>query len=168
MTHQLIVVALALMTSLAIAQQQGGSVKWTPLSQLPVSPNARLTVEASPQNAKPGDPINLKLTLKNISSEPVRYVKETAEFEHEVAISREDGTSVPRLPIGNRIIGGGAWKETLAPGEEVKDTLEISKIFELTRKGKYYVRVWRQVSMEKVDSPREAAMSGVVTFVITE
>ncbi len=91
-------------------------------------------------------------------------------MEYETSLFREDGTAAPRLPIGNRIygLGGSTWKKTLAPGEEVKGTLELSKIFDLKGKGKYYVRAWRPVSTERAGSPRGAATSDIATFVISE
>ncbi len=57
---------------------------------------------------------------------------------------------------------------TLEPGEEVTKTLEVSKVFDLTRKGKYHVRFAKLIHPASVGGSSEIAISDVVTFIIAE
>jgi hypothetical protein len=156
MRFQNVVVAFSLMTGVAAAQ---------PASQLPVTLNARLSVAVATQTLKPGEPVKLKLAFKNVSCLPIWYVA-SSQGNYDVAIFNEDGSAVPELPV--TFYGYSGWNSKITnilwPGEETRDTLEITR-FDLSRQGKYSVRVWRSVTMSEA---RVAAMSHLETFEVAE
>jgi len=150
------VVAFTLMTAVAVAQQQ-----------LPVTLNARITVEVVPQVAKAGEPVKLKLAFKNVSCLPIQYLEVGGrDTDYEVAIFNADGSEVAYLPL--KFPGDGLWHSkssmVLWPSDESRETLEISRHFDLSREGKYSVRGSRRVSMAEPC----VVVSHLMTFVIGE
>ncbi len=89
--------------------------------------------EVVSQISKPGEPVRVKVTLKNVSNGPGGYGEELGDVERSylLAVFREDGTAAPRVPPKAGIFGerGSGVRKTLDPGEEATDTLEVSKGF---------------------------------------
>jgi hypothetical protein len=173
MRNQEMIVAVALIAGVSMAQQSDRVADLqAPLWRQPLSAIVRLTAQTVSQTAKPGEPVRVRLTLKNVSSGPAGYGEELGNVERSyvLAVFREDGTAAPRVPPKEGVFGerGSVVRKTLDPGEEATDTLEVSKVFDLTRKGKYYVRVAKTVYRPSKAASREVAISDVVTFVIAE
>lgn len=174
MRYPKVIFTVALFSGFAAAQHGRDVVAELqgPLWRQPISSRVRLTAQGGSETFKPGDPVKVNLTLKNLPTGPMGYSIEAGrpELSYLLLVYREDGIAAPRVPLGKGPFGrsGSVWSRTLDRGEEVTETLDIGKVFDLTRKGKYYVRVGQVVHTRKAGATNELAVSDVVTFVVAE
>jgi hypothetical protein len=144
--------------------------------EVPAKPSQRLrlTAEVEPKSAKPGEPVSLKLVLKNVSSAPVRVNDNLlAERTYELTTVYADGSEAPRTALGRRLLeerGGSSMLVILAPGEEIQSVLDITKLYDVRQPGTYYSRATRVV-LPKTDAEIgqtvEKAFSNPVVFSVT-
>jgi hypothetical protein len=174
MKTQSIIMAIALAASAAVAQDHGAKgVAHGPASafRTEASSRVRLIAEAVPLSSAAGGPICLKLRLKNVSSAIAEYAENLPELDYNIVVFREDGAAVQRTAHGRELVEerwGRRISRSLAPGEEITDTVDITKIFDLTLKGKYFARVTHAISRVPQDAVFEVAVSNAVAFTITE
>ena len=107
MKYQEMIVAAAFMAGVSMAQQDDRMAAdriavdlQAPLWRLPPSARVLLTAQAVAQTSKPGEPVQVRLTLKNASDGPVGFGAELGkpEIYDLLVVYREDGTAVPRVP----------------------------------------------------------------------
>lgn len=109
-------------------------------------PNLRLLIDG-PQTVKAGSKIVVRIATTNISGQIIGFRNEESEFFYEAAVRDALGRSVPETEHGmevnkdrhHRVFSGLAFG--LNPKETIKDQLEISSFYDMSRPGKYEVRV---------------------------
>jgi hypothetical protein len=168
-------VAIVLVAALAGAQDHDtNSVgQGRQLQRHELSSRVQLVVEVHPSTSKTGEPVMLKLRLKNVSREVAEYAETSPEMDWDVVVLRENGSPAFRTPHGRRITESErrAYRRvsrSLAPGEEASETLDITNIFDLTRGGKYFARASHVITPILQTAVVEVALSSPVAFTITE
>lgn len=131
----------------------------------------QLTVEAVPAIAKPGDPITLKLSLKNTSSKAVHYVEcSPDDYKYTLMVFREGGREAPRTAPGLELLEQqrSCFRRllvTLEPGEHKDVDIEVTKYFNFAQPGRYYVRARGLIDSEPEHPNKvEYAFSNVVVI----
>jgi phage FluMu protein gp41 len=99
---------------------------------------------------KRGEPILLKLTLKNVSQKELFVAESTAEKVYDIDVRDERGELVPLSEKGKRlyrepIMFDGVISVKVAPGQEQNVTIDLSKIYNVTATGIYSVTARRTV-----------------------
>jgi hypothetical protein len=137
------------------------------------SSRVQLVAEVYPSTSKTGEPIVLKLRLRNVSREVAGYAEISTEMDYEVFVFREDGSPTLRTPRGRHLAESERRADrrisrTLAPGEEASAELEITNIFDLAHAGTYFARVSHMITPKPQATVAEAALSNAVVFTITD
>ena len=115
---------------------------------LPIKASTRLQPSAvvEPIAAKVGQPILLKLQLKNVSSKVVTVGDSNFYTDYDLVVTDLSGKEPQKTKFGLAIPEMPLLRSTtldIAPGEEVQATLEITKIYDPQRPGTYYARATR-------------------------
>lgn len=129
-----------------------------------------------------GEPVVSWVLLRNSSEQPISYQINRPQIELNVVISNADGARVNLTPAGERffkaitllpdgtVLSAGRLSVasvTLEPGMQHKCQLELDKLFELGKPGKYGVVAIRRIRIDgKNDSI--AVMSNPVEFSINQ
>src|SRR5579864_7052215 len=101
------VVALALVASVAVAQDQKANrvgQQHVVVPRRDVSSIVQLVADVVPLSSGPTGSINLRLRLKNVSSNLAEYSEMSPELDYDVAVFREDGTAVRRTLRGRELV----------------------------------------------------------------
>lgn len=140
-----------------------------------LSTRLRLYAEADPASVKAGSPVTIRVRLQNISSRTVRLGDSEPIFNYGIAVTDAFGNEPPRTDLGNRFLHGtvqGLRQDVidLRSGEEERAVLEVTKLFQLTRPGTYFVRVNRGAIWTEKDEDNdkfiEEVFSGAAQFTI--
>jgi len=110
------------------------------------NPNLRLLING-PRTAKAGSKIVVRIATTNISGGIIGFRGEPSEFFYGAAVSDALGRSAPDTEHGldvkkhhrHRVYSGPAF--ALNPKETVKDQLEISNLYDMSKPGKYEVQL---------------------------
>jgi len=118
----------------------------TPVTK--ASLRAQLVAHVEPAIVKRGSPVTVKLSLKNVSRDPVRVLDTFDEQDYEFLVVDGSGTEAKRTDLGRHLIEDEkrAFRASLRlieQGETVEASIEVTKIYELTEPRTYYVRVMR-------------------------
>ena len=103
------------------------------------------------QESLAGANVNLDIKVKNNSKEDVEFFAKGKYWDFDLKLSDSKGQSVPLTRFGKIVYGGSRREgsgliETLAPGKEMKDTLNVSRVFDLTMEGEYTLTVSLKVA----------------------
>jgi hypothetical protein len=148
-----------------------------------IVPSARLQVHAAidPASAKPGTPIVVKLTSKNIWYNVVTVSDYGPDLDYELIVVDSSGKELTRTAYGNRLFRGEyvllpTMVAELEPGQEIRAEIEVTKIFHVTQPGTYYMWATRDLFPGSPDEPKltvdqsklpiERAFSNPVQFTI--
>lgn len=140
---------------------------------------------SSPQNTwKAGSDVVVSISLINTSNQRIFFRKAPGQAFGErfmdVEATDDQGKSLPRTKYyhglrtedgdGNRrqpteelAIGGSVSKKFLKPGETLQDGIVVSKLFDLSRAGKYTIRVQR-----RDEGSKSLVMSNTITLTISD
>jgi hypothetical protein len=143
----------------------------------------RIQVRASidPASTKAGTPIVIKLISKNIWYDTVTVSDYGAEVDYELIVVDSSGREVPRTRLGDQLFRGEyVLLRTaiiyLEPGQEIRAEIDVTKIYQLTEPGTYYMWATRDPFPGSPDEPKltgdlsklpiERAFSNPVQFTI--
>lgn len=136
------------------------------LSSAIASARLQLTASVEPASVKVGAPVTLKLRLRNIS--PGRISLFTFSFDdidYELFVADASGRELQRTPRGQAVFQQDDFpllktrQIELDPGAATEATLDVSKIYELTKQGIYYVQAFRGRISPDPSVPRPYAYS---------
>jgi len=111
----------------------------------------KITIVAAQNSVMAGDPIEITVTMKNISDHDVTMGKSVgntqAELDYEIIVRGKNGEMLNETSYKKRIKeAAGSWKTfTLKPGEERTETSNINKLYDLSRPGEYTVQVEKEL-----------------------
>ena len=135
-----------------------------PKQQAPFS----IAISPLQQSIAAGTEVKVEIILKNISNREINLSKSNAssqaEFHFVVEAHDDSGKPAPDTEYGRRVMRKETkkravlfWSEiffTLKPGEIFQDEVIASKLYDLSRPGKYVIRVSRPVS----DNPKDGVV----------
>ena len=146
---------MPLMAVVFCAQQAGPNERGSTPRQAP-SAVYSLTI-SSPVNAvKPGEPIRISITLTNLTKAETALVFYRAERTEQMlgyhfVVRDEHGglLSMKNANVSAPQMSRKYYTVSVAPGESLKHTVELSEIHDLTKVGKYDIQV------QKLDEARQ-------------
>jgi hypothetical protein len=167
---------------LALAVLSGDAVR-AQTSDRPIIPSDRLQVHAAiePASAKAGTPIVVKLIAKNIWYNTVTVSDYGAEVDYGLIVVDSLGKEAPRTRLGNQVFRREyillrTAVTYLEVGQEIRAEIDVTKIFQLTQPGIYYMWATRDPFPGSPDEPKltgdlsklpiERAFSNPVQFTI--
>jgi hypothetical protein len=128
---------------LIVAGVSGGAIS-TAADRPPFS----ITIGSPQDTWKVGSNVAITIDIVNTSGQRALFRKapgqEEGELFMDVEVKDDLGRPLPRKPMGELISGGSVQKKFLKPGEALKDGIVVSKLFDLSRIGKYAIRVQRR------------------------
>ena len=136
-TASLVVLSL-IIAHVGIAQSQKPISKSFPYS---------VTISSDPHAVKSGSKISLDVAFKNISDRQFHEPGEIQSLKFEVVVSRVAGDPVAQTDRG-RAWNQGGWVSSgplfpMEPGATVHRQLVVSDLYDMTRPGKYLIRLQR-------------------------
>jgi hypothetical protein len=148
-----------------------------------ITPSDRLQVRAAidAASSKAGAPIVIKLVSKNIWHDRVMVTDYGAEVDFELIVVDSTGKEAPRTRLGDQLFRGDyvllhTTVTYLEPGQEIRAEIEVTKIYDVTQPGTYYVWATRDPLPGSPDEPTptgdqskrpiERAFSNPVQFTI--
>jgi len=162
---------------LAIAFSQSPTTSLVEQLHRTVKASTRLQLTAQPERARQatGGPVFIKTKLSNVHSRSVRLSLTQQEFDYRVTVTDASGVEAPLTEWGKKLKLGEAFpiRQTtsdIEPGRDEQVTVEVSKVYDLSRPGTYTVRVVRNgVWPESEEDTRrviEQVTSNPVSFTI--
>jgi hypothetical protein len=152
----LLILAIAIMTTFTVSAGMKLSSNGSQASQIAaqqwgeVSEGFQLSASLAKDQITSGEPVLLKLSIRN-TSEKALYLEEIgAEKEYKIDIRRESGEPVRLAERGQQMMDneGNDFMVVgvkIEPGHEQHDSIEISKLHEMTARGTYLITVRRKV-----------------------
>jgi hypothetical protein len=112
-------------------------------------PPFSITVSSPQDTWKAGSDVVITISITNTSNRTVFLRTGTGQGDDElfsdIEVEDDLGHRLPRRPTGDLVAGSRYIKKTfLKPTETLKENIVISKLFDLSRSGKYTVRVQRR------------------------
>jgi hypothetical protein len=160
------------------------AIAQTPGNEHPIAASTRLRLTATidPSSAKLNTPIMVRLALKNVSSKVVSIGDTSPEYDFELAVADSAGKEPPRTALGNRMRAGKfvllrSNRIDIEPGQEVVSEIDVTKIYEITQPGTYFLRAdHRNIlpdpdaahnsTVEESKRPIEKAFSSPIQFTV--
>lgn len=113
-----------------------------------------LTISAAKDKFKSGEPLELSISLKNSGAEPVSVVQRSEWLNHILTVTDARGKNVPETSHAKQAKEGAqaGYRTTLriSSGEEIRETLDLYKAFEIKKPGIYKITSHRHVSQGQV------------------
>src|SRR5215475_1002556 len=117
----------------------------------------KITIVAAQNGVKAGDPIEITVTMKNMSDHDItmgKLVSNThAELNNEIIVRDKNGEMPNETRYKKGIkegVAGSRRRFTLKPGEEITETSNINKLYDLSRPGEYTVQVEKELPASEV------------------
>ena len=137
----------------------------------------KITIMAAQNNFMAGNPIEITITMKNISDHDINIVqwtgdKHQAELSYAVIVRDKNGEMPIETEYKKRLNEGGAVAViagshkliTFKPGDEITETSNLNKLYNLSRLGEYTVQVEKKLP----DSEGEDTVkSNTITVTVT-
>lgn len=104
-----------------------------------------------PAESIAGSEVNLKITVENQSKEDVIYYTQTKYWDYDLSLLNSKGEAVPLTRFGkmaysnSRGDGSGAFL-SLPAGKDMRVTLNLARVFDLTQEGEYSLSISRKLS----------------------
>ena len=117
-----------------------------------------------------GEPLNLRLNIKNISN-TVRFIIQTSATEqYRLTVLDERGGPVRLTQYGENELQPrkdhlGQAVKTMKPGEESRDTIQVSKLYDMSSPGTYSITARRIVYKDAKETG--SVESNTVTIKVT-
>jgi hypothetical protein len=162
-------------------------VAWAQTSRPPrpavASTRIQVVAAIDGANFKPGTPIILKLTVKNVSSQVMKLGDSDPEIDFDCTVTDASGKELPRTDWGNRLLRHeysllSARSQLLEPGQQFQAEIDLGHIYRIEQAGSYYARAVHSTifsnsvngvdvtSVEESKRPIEMAFSNPVQFVV--
>ena len=139
------VCCLCSFTSLAaVAQEKPAKMKF---AQKTVTQNGIEMFACLSAENTAGSAVNLNLAVENKSKEKAEFFSRGKYWDYDLKVLDSKGRPVPLTLFGKvaygdaRTIGGSGLEEALAPGKQMKETLNIARVFDLSQEGEYTLTV---------------------------
>ena len=129
------------------------SVFWLLRAQASSGPSISVSISTPNTTVRVGQPIPIRIDLKNTSNSEVRIGRVTshgqAELDYEVVLLDSAGHPVPQTKYGDaaanrQVIIVSRELSPVAPAETTVQRTELTKLFNITKPGTYTVRVGRR------------------------
>jgi hypothetical protein len=110
-----------------------------------------LTIVVAKSNLTSGEELKVTTTLRNNSDRKVTLMDTRRDCDYPVQVTYASGEPAPLTDYGRRLncsVGTGFSRNiqiTLKPGESAHDEIVVTNTREMTRPGKYWVAVWREI-----------------------
>jgi hypothetical protein len=146
-----------------------------------------LRLAAPKQRIKPGAELHLFVTVKNTSDRNIKVVTSPGAvpedwFRYKIRVTdAQGGTPPPAADVRNRdkrvgFYYGSTFARDLHPGESFVDQLTVTRLYDLTKPGKYSVSVARPIDAYNIGvegvppgkMPKGSIRSNTVTITVTE
>jgi hypothetical protein len=135
-----------------------------------------LTISTEHDRVKVGSEVLVQITLTNTSDQEIALGKAPgnlpqAESEYLVEVHDSRGQTAPDTDYGRKIkqnkivVSFSRVSATVGPGESLKDGVILTKLYDLSRPGKYSVQLLRKVPPQLGDG---LIKSNKVTITVTE
>ncbi len=115
----------------------------------PRSKNFKLIAQLKKDLFKPGEPIILKVILKNISKKTHTIVVSGPERDYDIIVKDNKGAIVPLTKYGKRLMDNkGEFRaigKKIKSQKEIQINLLINRIYDMTISGTYSIKVERFV-----------------------
>jgi hypothetical protein len=126
---------------------------------------------------KVGEEVRIQVSWKNNSDQPIFYAPEipTADTSYKVYVEDDKGNPAPETSLGRRVRTGTdefghttirvfktAPGRTIAPGESVSEEIVLNKLYDLSKPGRYAVR------LNGRDDPDGSSPSNTLTITLTD
>jgi hypothetical protein len=116
----------------------------------PPSQGFRLCVELDKRQVKIGEPVLLRVAIKNITKQELMLGEATPEVENRATVTNRNGETVKPTAKGKRLISRGDWcchplEIMVGPGQVHNETLAIDKLFEVSAIDTYSITIRRLV-----------------------
>lgn len=114
-----------------------------------------ITINTATDNLRVGADLRVEITLTNTSASQIHIAKtngaDDAEIHYTVDVRDDQGNLAPyttysrNLKAGTKVLVWSDLTYTLEPGGTLKDTALVTKLYDLTRPGKYSIQVSREI-----------------------
>jgi hypothetical protein len=149
----------------------------------PVVASSRIQLRAAVDAAsvRSGVPIVVKLLLRNASSTLVSVGDSRPEYDYDLTVTDGSGKELPRTALGNQLLRHEysvlhSDSHDLEPGQEIEAEIEITRIYQVSQPGTYYMRavfhaIWSDLpgqskSVDESKRPTEKAFSNPLQFTV--
>jgi hypothetical protein len=143
------VVVMILITGTAMISTSLGQNKNVQAAGTP-SEGFQLSAKLDQEKLKVGEPVLLKLSLKNITKKDLVVVETSADQDYEIEVTNEHGTRAPLTEKGRRLTQGmriytKVISVKVASGQEQQVNINLNEIYDLNAKGVYSITAKRKV-----------------------
>ncbi len=111
---------------------------------------SKLTIRARSSSVKAGSPVWIDAELENVSDHTISIYKAISEdmdqggWVYEVQVGNENGVSPNKTAYARSIgAGGSGGYVPLEAGKRITESINVSKLYDLTRPGKYRIHLRR-------------------------
>ena len=119
------------------------------INRLRESTHASLQIILAKEAIKSGDPLDATVTVKNSSSDVIRYSDSYKFHDYQVYVSTASGKEPTRTNLGFEIFKGFDREDLasasrvieLKPNQEESVSLRVSDIYDISKPGLYFLRV---------------------------
>ena len=149
----------------------------------PVVASTRMQLRAAVDavGVKLGTRIVVTLLLKNVSSALVTVGDSRPEYDYDLTVTDGSGKELPRTALGNQLFRHEytilhSDSHDLEPGQEMKAGIEITRIYQVTQPGTYYMRavfhsIWSDLPgeskpVEESKRPTEKVFSNPIQLTV--
>jgi len=112
----------------------------------------KITIVAAQNSVNAGDPIEITVTMKNMSDHDITMVavgsNSKAELNYEIITRDKNGEMLNKTIYGKGLKGGVAGSRklfTLKPGAEITETSDINKLYDMSMPGEYIIQVEKEL-----------------------
>lgn len=116
----------------------------------PPSQGFQLCVQLDKRQVKVGEPVLLRVAIKNITRQELRLGEATPEVENRATVTNGNGGIVKPTAKGRRLTGRGEsflhpFEIMVGPGQVHNETLALDKLFEISARDTYSITIRRFV-----------------------
>lgn len=149
--NSLVFVAMAIISiAFEILQATQSPKKVKPTECGPPSQGFQLCVQLDKRQVKVGEPVLLRVAIRNITNHELILGEATPEVENRATVINVKGGIVQATKIGKRLISRGDWcchplKIVIGPGQVHNEILPIDKLFQVSATDSYSITIRRFV-----------------------
>jgi uncharacterized protein (DUF58 family) len=132
--------------------------------------NFRLSASLEKSEVKSGEPISLELVLKNISKRRVHVIRTNYLSAYKIEVKDGGGNRVMPTELGKELLVqsmfvSGRIPIYLDPGQELREKIDIGRIYDFGRPGTYTISAKRNVPKRNNNGSTEVVSNTVKVVV---
>jgi hypothetical protein len=169
---------LAIFAGLPIAEGQSAQPAQSAQSAQPAAPNLSITISTPDEVVKAGSEVKVKVLFTNSSDQVISMSHTLApnpgEVDNWIDVRDENGKLAPQTQYGKKIKGdestppaatnASSMAVEMKPGETARAHIQVTKLFDLSRPGKYTIQVDR---FDRLENGSGAwAKSNIITVTV--